>query len=113
MKDLLIFFLFLAVIGYGFYKAYRKKSEKLFYVFLLMLFTRLSYFPLYLPLGFILALWCFLGCGALFYKWKVKKLDETLIVFSLMFLVLGIISALLSFSQINTLDSVLAFLFAK
>ncbi len=102
MKEVIVFLLFLSVIGYGFYIAYKKKSEKLLYVFLLMLFTRLSYFPFYLPLWVIAALWCFLGFGALFYKWNVKKLDDSLIVFSLMFLAFGIISILLGLGQISS-----------
>lgn len=103
MSDSYIFYLLIPALFYGFYKAYRKKNEKLFYGLLLILFTALSRFPLYLPVEFSMALWAFLGCGALFYKWKVKRSDESLIVFSLMFLALGIVSLLNGLKLINAL----------
>ncbi len=101
MSDQYIFYLMIPALVYGFYKAYRKKNEKLFYGLLLILFIRLSQFPLYLPVEFSMALWAFLGCGVLFYKGKVKKIDGSLIIFSLMFFALGLILLLNALKKIN------------
>lgn len=48
----------------------------------------------------------------LFYKWKVKKVDESLIVFSLMFLTFGIIFAVKGLAEVNALNPALAFFFS-
>ncbi len=104
------FLIFLAVIGYGFYRWRKTKSETILYAVVLAALLETIRYPLYLPLEFALAMWAFFGFAVLFYKILKKRAEKTLYIFSIMFLGFGLIFLLQAIKSMGYQDELLAFL---
>lgn len=83
------FILYNTVMIWGFFKACKMRNEKACYGICMAVAMQLIDPPLKIPLEFILIGLSLLGAIVLFYKWKVKKIDDSLIFFSALFLIFG------------------------
>jgi hypothetical protein len=83
------FIFYISMMIWGFWIAYKKRKEKAFYGGCLGLFIQFASYPFKIPIEFCLIACSLLGAIVLFYKWKVKKLDDSLIFFSVLFLFFG------------------------
>ena len=103
------FLIFLAVIGYGFYRWRKTKSETLLYAVILCILWEAFKHPFYLPLTFGLAILTFSWVGVLFYKLFYKKVARRLYIFSILLLFVGLMLFQQGIKSMGSRSDLLAF----
>ena len=81
--------LYATVMVWGIFEGIRKKKEKACYAACMGFLFYLTNPPVKIPIDFSFMGCSLLGASVLFYKWKVKKIDDSLIFFSVLFLLFG------------------------
>jgi hypothetical protein len=100
------FSIFLGIIAYCLLKWYRTKRESLLFVIAIACFLEIVRAPFKLPIELSLSLCGFFGFGVLLYKVLAKKVEKSFYIFSILFLMFGLVFLLQAIQEMGYEDRI-------